>query len=433
MGALSDGQLYANGEAITPEDLTLVSVNALTDSLYECTDSKSNVYRISTAHPNLPIKTSVARVRLVLVSGQSLSVGASHGNTAPPSVDLSPMQYQALKMVGYPTSGPGDVAVSESDISGLESITGPFENGESSPAISAALHYCLDNDTPLVILSSGIGGKNIDYLTNGNSKENFRIMVRRAAEILSDYGLTIDNDIVLFWDQGESDANNIDYDTELNAFLDDFESIVHDEISTNATLTFLVDQTNRSYTVTSGSLQHKLSKYRDNAYLCTSKVGLMCNFNRPESSPGETDWTHLTLPGYWALGAHWARALQEVFTLGRYDSFDISHTAIEGNTLTLTLPGAAYVDSDIDIVNNGLAFSSDQEATITDIVIDGRTVTVTLSEDVSIHTNRELHIGLIAEARGQYIGCNIYRHNGRKPHGMNYRLRDYLPSQVLAL
>lgn len=433
-GGAALGVLTVSGTQLSHSSHYVESAREISAGLWEYT-AGGHAYRVRTDSPDVVIKVSDDKyISLMLVSGQSLSVGASSGATIDPAASIEMPIGMMLCPAGYPTQGPNDVALIDADITALQ-----YQYADSStsysPGMSASYHAIrFGHRNPILLLSHGISGKTIEYLYAGNSFANAAIQIRKAKQIIESYGLEIAPEISLIWNQGEANGStpSADYLAAENTLFDGYISTIETELGAGYSVSFLIDQVGRSYSVNPTRAQAEVARLRDDTGVILSKAAIQLQYNmNAETSNGDS--THVSKNGYYILGAYWGKAFYDCINKGTVKELQPEFIQINGNIVFVKYKNRLFVDNSITVTNNNFDYSDDSGNTILSTEIAGSTVVITMSASIESAANRKLSLGLSPESTGNYLGSDLYMMDSRIVHELNWPLRDYLTSFEMSI
>ena len=418
------GVLNPAGTQLSHADHYVESAVELSSGLWEYT-AGGKLYRVREDAPGIAIAVSDNKsVSLMLVSGQSLSTGSSAGATIDPAASITIPSGMMLCPAGYPTQGPQDVALTDGDITALQ-----YQYADSSTSYSPGMSACyhairFGHDRPIVLLSSGIAGKSVDYLRAGNSYANFSVQLRRTKSIIESYGLTLDPEVGMIWNQGEADGSNVDYYNDLNGLFDDYISALNTELGVGYRLSFLIDQVGRSYSSTPTKVHSQIARDRADTSVILSKAALQLQYSM-DAATANGDHTHLSREGYFIAGAYWGKAWLEIHRGNAVDYQPVS-VAFDGSRVYVDFDGRLFSDGSVVVSDYGFSWGDSAGNTISSVDIIGSRAVLTLSGDASLATGRLLAYGMTTESTGNYLGGNLYMRDSRIVHDVDWPLRNYV-------
>jgi len=404
------GKLVVNSVQLSPSDLHVSSAHEVSVGLWEFV-AAGQAYRVLESAPDVVICVPVSgKVTLVLVSGQSLSVGASSGNTVDPAAGITGFTGRMLMPGGSNSQGPDDWALSEDSISKLEYLKND-SNLSYSPGTSAIYQaLSLGIDASFLLLSHGISGKQIEYLRDGNSAANGAIQLQRAKLLIESYGLQVDYRVPMIWNQGEADGTDTNYADDLVGLVEMYKTMIATHLGAGYSLTFLVDQVSRSYSKAPALAQYQVCDSRDDCIMAVTKAHMQLKYNMAVET-GSTDTTHMSKRGYFLMGAYWGKAIFGLLSNGDFNSLDKRAIIVDGNKIHIDFlisNSRLVFDSSIDVGNLGFSYDDNLSNTIVSAEIVSRDrVTLTLNADITSASLRVLGLGRNVESSGGYTGSPL--------------------------
>ena len=404
------GQLIVNGETLSPADLYVDSAHLVSAGLWEFYVN-GKAYRVLESNPAVVVFVPKSGlVTMLLVSGQSLGMGDSSGSTIDPAASLSGFTGQMLMPAGYHSQGPGDSALSVGDITQLEYLENDSGNSHS-PATSAVYQALnLGLDASFIVLSHGIGGQQIEYLRDGNSFANGVVQIQDSKALVESYGLTVNSQVLVVWNQGEADGTDTNYYDDLNGLVDLYKGEIETHLGTAYSMTFLLDQVSRHYSTTPALAQYQVGQDRDDAIMVLTKAHMQVKYNMALETGG-SDYTHMSKRGYFLMGAYWGKAIHGVLSTGDFRALDKRAVIVDGDKIHIDFyvgSGRLVSDLTVNVALLGFNYSDSLGASIISAeIVSGDRVTLTMSADIEAATNRKLELGRNVEALGQYTGSPL--------------------------
>jgi len=407
---VAGGKLVVDSVQLNPANLYVNSAFEVSPGLWEFI-AQGQVYRVLTSAPDVVVCVPVSgKVTLVLVSGQSLSVGASSGNTIDPAASITGFTGRMLMPGGSKSQGVEDWPLTTNSISALGYLKND-SNLSCSPGTSAIYQaLSLGIDASFLLLSHGISGKQIEYLRDGNSTANAAIQLQRAKSLIESYGLQVDSRVPMIWNQGEADGTDTNYADDLISLVEMYKSMIATHLGSGYSLTFLVDQVSRSYSKAPALAQYQVCDSRDDCIMALTKAHMQLKYNM-NAETANSDGTHMSKRGYFLMGAYWGKAIYGLLSRGDFNSLDKRAITIDGNKIHVDFMVAdsrLIFDSAIDVANLGFSYDDNLSNTILSAEIVSRDrVTLTMSTDISSASLRVLGLGRNVEVTGNYTGSPL--------------------------